>query len=423
MQTSVPVAPQIQAASLVPQPALSQPAGADWAPSGQPQFDAAMAMAMAMRHRQVRQRNQPSNWRLRCRPPHQFPPHRRPRRRRHCRCHRQIQPPHRCHPRARPPRPPHEGTRRSNVNGPRRQCHRQRSICPPCRQSRACLQAPTTPADPCIPPAGVPVARSHAAPPENAAAVVKSAGGLQAASDRARASRSPNPPFQMDRRRGTRASLMPLPTFRRIQSPSPVATQLAPALLPASTPAPAAASSTPVSASPRPAVASPADQVAPVLVSMAHAADGAQRMTLRLEPPDLGHVEIRIDRTADAPAHVNITVERPETLILMLRDQPQLQRALDQAGVPPDGRSVTFHIATAEPGARSDAGQLPADRRIGCGRWRQRLARRIPPGGRSGAPGVCRRRGYRSRFLTGCAASLGARRARHHRLTRKGTIR
>src|SRR5206468_1153487 len=49
-----------------------------------------------------------------------------------------------------------------------------------------------------------------------------------------------------------------------------------------------------------------------------------------------------------------------ETLILMLRDQPQLQRALDQAGVPPDGRSVTFHIATAEPGARSDAGQLPA---------------------------------------------------------------
>jgi hypothetical protein len=87
---------------------------------------------------------------------------------------------------------------------------------------------------------------------------------------------------------------------------------------------------------------------------LAHAPDGAQRLTLRLEPPDLGHVEIRIDRPISAPAHVDITVERPETLTLLLRDQPQLQRALDQAGVPADGRSVTFHVATVEPAARSD---------------------------------------------------------------------
>jgi hypothetical protein len=89
---------------------------------------------------------------------------------------------------------------------------------------------------------------------------------------------------------------------------------------------------------------------------MAHAPDGTQRLTLRLDPPELGHVQIRIDRPADAPARVDITVERTETLTLLLRDQPQLQRALDQAGVPPDGRSVTFHVAATEAGARYDGG-------------------------------------------------------------------
>ena len=138
------------------------------------------------------------------------------------------------------------------------------------------------------------------------------------------------------------------------QPASQVATEPSLAVLPASAEPPAVVPATPtVPDSPRPTVASsPAEQVAPVLVSMAHAPDGTQRLTLRLDPPELGHLQIRVERPPDAPAHVDITVEKPETLTLLLRDQPQLQRALDQAGVPPDGRSVTFHIATAEAGSR-----------------------------------------------------------------------
>jgi hypothetical protein len=106
--------------------------------------------------------------------------------------------------------------------------------------------------------------------------------------------------------------------------------------------------------------ASPVSQVAPTLVSLGHTPDGAQRLTMRLDPPELGHVQLRIDRPLDAPARVEITVEKAETLTLLLRDQPQLQRALDQAGVPPEGRSVTFHVASPDPAPRSDPGTIPA---------------------------------------------------------------
>ena len=104
---------------------------------------------------------------------------------------------------------------------------------------------------------------------------------------------------------------------------------------------------------PDPAAAAPTQQVAAAVVSLAGAPGGGQRMTLRLEPAELGQVQIRIDRPTNAPAQVDITVQRPETLTLLLRDQPQLQRALDQAGVPADGRGVTLHIAAPDSAASS----------------------------------------------------------------------
>lgn len=104
-----------------------------------------------------------------------------------------------------------------------------------------------------------------------------------------------------------------------------------------------------------PATPSPAAQVAPALVSLAHAPNGTSRLTLRLDPPDLGHVEVRVTRLPGEPVRVEVTVQRPETLGLLLRDQPQLQRALDQAGLPADGRSLTFHVAAPPPPASPSA--------------------------------------------------------------------
>ena len=119
-----------------------------------------------------------------------------------------------------------------------------------------------------------------------------------------------------------------------------------------------------------PEPAAPAHQVAAPLVAFASGANGNQRLTVRLDPEALGTVQVRIDRPKDGPARVEVTAERPETLALLQRDQPQLQRALDQAGVPPDGRTLVFqaapqpHLASAnplpDPGQGSGGGQSQA---------------------------------------------------------------
>lgn len=93
----------------------------------------------------------------------------------------------------------------------------------------------------------------------------------------------------------------------------------------------------------------PMAQIAPALVAVLKTADGAQQVTVRLDPVELGHVQIRIERAADGTAHVNISAERPETLQLLIRDEPRLREALHQAGLPADGGGMTFQVAAPEP--------------------------------------------------------------------------
>ncbi len=81
------------------------------------------------------------------------------------------------------------------------------------------------------------------------------------------------------------------------------------------------------------------------MVQLAHAATGST-VTLRLDPSELGHVQIRVERLPDGTAAVHVAAERPDTLRLLAADQPQLHRALDSAGVPQEGRSLSLTLAT-----------------------------------------------------------------------------
>jgi flagellar hook-length control protein FliK len=125
-----------------------------------------------------------------------------------------------------------------------------------------------------------------------------------------------------------------------------------PATLPGTDPATAlAAAPAPAQAAPAAATSSGtpsnvARQVAPVLIQVAHGASGSA-VTLQLDPLGLGHVQVRVDRNADGTATIQVTAERPETLRLLVADQPHLHTALDSAGVATDGRTLSFALATS----------------------------------------------------------------------------
>jgi hypothetical protein len=105
-----------------------------------------------------------------------------------------------------------------------------------------------------------------------------------------------------------------------------------------------------------------ADQIVPAIIRLDGDAAGTQRLTIRLDPVELGQLEIRIERSADA-TRVNVLVERPETLALLRRDQPALERALDQAGMSSEQRDIVLQLAPAEarpaPEPRPSAQQTP----------------------------------------------------------------
>jgi flagellar hook-length control protein FliK len=75
---------------------------------------------------------------------------------------------------------------------------------------------------------------------------------------------------------------------------------------------------------------------------------GPQSLVIRLAPAELGHVQVRVDQAADGSSHVVLAVERTDTLMLLLHDRPQLNQALDAAGISPDGR--TLQLSLADPG-------------------------------------------------------------------------
>ena len=97
--------------------------------------------------------------------------------------------------------------------------------------------------------------------------------------------------------------------------------------------------------------ATPVRQIAPALLSLGGTGAGTQHLTLRLDPANLGQVEIRVDRPKFGPPEVRIAVERSETLALLQHDRHQLQQALDQAGIPSEGRQIEFRlVARIDPG-------------------------------------------------------------------------
>jgi flagellar hook-length control protein FliK len=62
-------------------------------------------------------------------------------------------------------------------------------------------------------------------------------------------------------------------------------------------------------------------------------AKGESRFTIRLDPPELGRIDVNLNVNSHGHAQAVLAVEKPQTLDLLLRDAPTLERALKDAGL------------------------------------------------------------------------------------------
>jgi len=82
----------------------------------------------------------------------------------------------------------------------------------------------------------------------------------------------------------------------------------------------------------------------------------AGRIAVRLDPADLGQVEVRVEPAHGGHARIEILVERADTMLLLQRDQQDLMRALDRAGLT-TGEPLSFAFAGGSGAERQAADQ------------------------------------------------------------------
>ncbi|MGA8497288.1 MAG: flagellar hook-length control protein FliK [Xanthobacteraceae bacterium] len=103
--------------------------------------------------------------------------------------------------------------------------------------------------------------------------------------------------------------------------------------------APAAAAAAPGTAM---AATVPIAGLAVAIASRAQA--GSSQFDIRLDPPDLGRIDVRLDVSHDGQVTSHVTVDRADTLQLLQNQQPQLERALEQAGLKTADNGLQFTL-------------------------------------------------------------------------------
>lgn len=72
--------------------------------------------------------------------------------------------------------------------------------------------------------------------------------------------------------------------------------------------------------------------------------DGNTRFQMRLDPPELGKIDVKLDIDSTGQVNARLIVERAETLDLMQRDQRGLEKALQQAGLDSAKTNLEFSL-------------------------------------------------------------------------------
>ena len=76
----------------------------------------------------------------------------------------------------------------------------------------------------------------------------------------------------------------------------------------------------------------------------ARSLSGAKQFDIRLDPPELGRVEVRLSIDASGKTEAHLTTDQPQTLALLQKDAPILTRALRDAGLDVSQSGLNFSL-------------------------------------------------------------------------------
>jgi flagellar hook-length control protein FliK len=71
---------------------------------------------------------------------------------------------------------------------------------------------------------------------------------------------------------------------------------------------------------------------------------GSNKFQIRLDPADMGRVDVSLDIDKNGTVNARLVVEKMETLDLMQRDQRSLEKALQQAGLDSSKTNLEFSL-------------------------------------------------------------------------------
>ena len=76
----------------------------------------------------------------------------------------------------------------------------------------------------------------------------------------------------------------------------------------------------------------------------AKSSDGIKHFDIRLDPPELGRLDVRLSIGDDGKTQASLLVDKPQTLALLQRDAPNLHRALSNAGLDLSNNGLNFSL-------------------------------------------------------------------------------
>jgi len=189
--------------------------------------------------------------------------------------------------------------------------------------------------------------------PKNIAA--KSRVGQADSIDKADTAKSDAPANDLPKTAASQPDVQPAPNAKAAPQPAPAETFAVNATsAPQTLSAPAATATANVhvhvSAQPTPDLPSLAVTIA------AKSQAGAKQFDIRLDPPELGRVEVRLSIDATGKASAHLSADQPQTLSLLQKDAPVLARALRDAGLDVSQDGLNFSLRQQGDNQNGNAG-------------------------------------------------------------------